>query len=196
MATAPSAARICLAACRRASHQLPPRAQYLARTTKQRMPQQQQLRALSSTIPRNARKRDEDAEDDITKEELQQKLAEIDKESMEAVSPEHRRAMDEFVQLDGYKSYSHYVQSVFEKPKTLQEDRALQDELSKDIMGERPNRNSFWYDEDDPESYTEEHEEFNEDDITSMAHGKLDEIREMRHYARLAVWEMPLLASK
>lgn len=29
-----------------------------------------------------------------------------------------------------------------------------------------------------------------------MAHGKLEEVREMRHYARLAVWEMPLLASE
>ncbi|KAL2759063.1 hypothetical protein ACRALDRAFT_1080632 [Sodiomyces alcalophilus JCM 7366] len=59
----------------------------------------------------------------------------------------------------------------------------------------RPNRRSFWYDEDDPDTITEgTGDEFDENDITSMAHGKLDEIREHRHYARVAVWEMPLLA--
>ncbi|ROT35642.1 37S ribosomal protein S24 [Sodiomyces alkalinus F11] len=57
------------------------------------------------------------------------------------------------------------------------------------------NRRSFWYDEDDPDTITEDvGDEFDENDITSMAHGKLDEIREYRHYARVAVWEMPLLA--
>jgi small subunit ribosomal protein S35 len=33
------------------------------------------------------------------------------------------------------------------------------------------------------------------DDITSLAHGELEQHREMRHYARLAAWEMPLLSS-
>jgi len=42
--------------------------------------------------------------------------------------------------------------------------------------------------EDDPE--------FEEDDITSLAHGQLEQHREFRHYARLAAWEMPLLTSE
>ena len=33
------------------------------------------------------------------------------------------------------------------------------------------------------------------DDITALAHGELEQHREMRHYARLAAWEMPLLSS-
>jgi len=33
------------------------------------------------------------------------------------------------------------------------------------------------------------------DDITTLGHGELEKHREMRHYARLAAWEMPLLAS-
>ena len=37
--------------------------------------------------------------------------------------------------------------------------------------------------------------EFEGDDITSLAHGELEQHREMREYARLAVWEMPLLHS-
>ena len=37
--------------------------------------------------------------------------------------------------------------------------------------------------------------EFEEDDISSLAHGQLDQHREYRHYARLMAWEMPLLTS-
>ena len=37
--------------------------------------------------------------------------------------------------------------------------------------------------------------EFEGDDITSLAHGELEQHREMREYARIAVWEMPLLYS-
>jgi small subunit ribosomal protein S35 len=70
------------------------------------------------------------------------------------------------------------------------------EDIQKDDKGEKPNKQSFWFDEEDPETNTEELEEFDEDDITSMAHGKLDEVREMRKYARLAVWELPLLSSK
>jgi len=34
------------------------------------------------------------------------------------------------------------------------------------------------------------------DEITSTGHHHLEQHREFRHYARLAAWEMPLLASK
>ena len=40
-----------------------------------------------------------------------------------------------------------------------------------------------------------EDEEFESDDITSLGHGELEQHREMRHYARIAAWEMPLLSS-
>ena len=40
-----------------------------------------------------------------------------------------------------------------------------------------------------------EDEEFEGDDITSLGHGELEQHREMRHYARIAAWEMPLLSS-
>ncbi|KXH68166.1 hypothetical protein CSAL01_02087 [Colletotrichum salicis] len=56
-------------------------------------------------------------------------------------------------------------------------------------------RNSFWYDEDDPTAPIDNTlEEFEEDDIMPQAHGKLDEIREYRHYHRIMAWEMPLLS--
>jgi small subunit ribosomal protein S35 len=38
--------------------------------------------------------------------------------------------------------------------------------------------------------------EFAGDDITSIAHAELDDHREMREYARLAAWELPLLTSE
>ena len=44
-----------------------------------------------------------------------------------------------------------------------------------------------WEDED---TLDDEH-----DDMPSLAHGELERHRELRHYARLATWEMPLLAS-
>jgi len=34
------------------------------------------------------------------------------------------------------------------------------------------------------------------DDMPTLAHGELEQHREMRHYARLAAWEMPLLSSR
>lgn len=40
-----------------------------------------------------------------------------------------------------------------------------------------------------------EDEEFEGDDITSLGHGELEQHREMREYARIAAWEMPLLRS-
>ena len=40
-----------------------------------------------------------------------------------------------------------------------------------------------------------EDEEWGEDDMTSLGHGELEKHREMREYARLAAWELPLLSS-
>lgn len=42
---------------------------------------------------------------------------------------------------------------------------------------------------------TGEDEEFQGDDINSLGHGELEQHREMRQYARIAAWEMPLLSS-
>lgn len=78
----------------------------------------------------------------------------------------------------------------------LRAEQAIDTEMKTITRREKPNRQSFWYDEDDPDTVTEDvGDEFDEDDITSMAHGKLDEVREYRHYARIAAWEMPLLSS-
>ncbi|KAE9377957.1 hypothetical protein N431DRAFT_479089 [Stipitochalara longipes BDJ] len=47
----------------------------------------------------------------------------------------------------------------------------------------------------DPEPWEEEGMlDDDQDDMPSLAHGELEQHREMRHYARLAAWEMPLLS--
>ncbi|KAH9900062.1 mitochondrial ribosomal protein [Xylariomycetidae sp. FL2044] len=60
-----------------------------------------------------------------------------------------------------------------------------------------PKSRTFWSEEEEEEELiTDENDEdmFDEDDIMSIAHGKLEEYREYREYARLAAWEMPLLS--
>ncbi|KAI9849808.1 MAG: 37S ribosomal protein S24, mitochondrial [Sclerophora amabilis] len=47
---------------------------------------------------------------------------------------------------------------------------------------------------EDDEVGTGSDDEFGEDDISSLAHGELEQHREIREYARIAAWEMPLLS--
>lgn len=48
--------------------------------------------------------------------------------------------------------------------------------------------------EDDPQDVGAD-EEFAGDDMTSIAHGQLEQHREIREYMRIAAWEMPMLSS-
>ncbi|KAK3305343.1 mitochondrial ribosomal subunit protein-domain-containing protein [Chaetomium strumarium] len=61
----------------------------------------------------------------------------------------------------------------------------------------QPKRDSFWNTEEaDSDLITSEigEDDFEEDDIMALGHAKLEEHREFREYARIAVWEMPLLS--
>ena len=62
----------------------------------------------------------------------------------------------------------------------------------------RPKTRGFWAEDDDDEMAQVEDgdEEFNDDEITSMAHAEMELHREMREYARIAAWDMPMLSSK
>lgn len=62
----------------------------------------------------------------------------------------------------------------------------------------KPMRDAFWDDEEpDPDLITnDDNDEFEENDMSDIAHAKLEEHREQREYARIAIWEMPLLASE
>lgn len=62
----------------------------------------------------------------------------------------------------------------------------------------RPKIKGFWA-EDDPDELAQVEdgdEEINDDEITSMAHAEMELHREMREYARIAAWDMPMLSSK
>ncbi|KAJ9292875.1 hypothetical protein DTO271G3_8322 [Paecilomyces variotii] len=60
----------------------------------------------------------------------------------------------------------------------------------------REKQRGFWAEEEDDEFGIVEDgdEEFNDDEITSMAHAELELHREIREYARIAAWDMPLLS--
>jgi small subunit ribosomal protein S35 len=170
------------------------------------MPRTQPIAWRASTIgrafttsPRRfaERKGDQDGEDGDGEAYKALDLKLMNKAFLESVTPESLKHLDELAKNNGYTTVEEYLEATLrETPGWASEDRALDEDLFRDDSGDKPNKSSFWFDEDDPETNTEEHDEFDEDDITSMAHGKLDEMRDMRHYARLAIWEMPLLASK
>ncbi|PNY27475.1 37S ribosomal protein S24, mitochondrial [Tolypocladium capitatum] len=190
MASASNAARLCLLACRSV-----PRAQRLPRAQLARQCAIAQ-QAFSTSPARWADGKPGKKGDDAEAEAYQKlDLKTMNKSFSETATPEGLRQLDELAKTNGYNTIDDFLESTLrETPGWASEDRAVEEELFKDDVGDKPNKSSFWFDEDDPETNTEEHDEFDEDDITSMAHGKLEEIREMRHYARLAVWEMPLLS--
>ncbi|KAJ5125438.1 hypothetical protein N7526_007615 [Penicillium atrosanguineum] len=62
-----------------------------------------------------------------------------------------------------------------------------------DIRGKQ---RGFWA-EDDPDEFAQVEdgdEEINDDEITAMAHAELELHREVREYARIAAWDMPMLS--
>ncbi|PYI12271.1 37S ribosomal protein Rsm24 [Aspergillus sclerotiicarbonarius CBS 121057] len=51
--------------------------------------------------------------------------------------------------------------------------------------------------EDEPDEFSlveDEDEDFNDDEMTSMAYAQLEEHRDIREYTRIAAWDMPLLS--
>jgi len=70
-----------------------------------------------------------------------------------------------------------------------QEERDLADEKGKNPYIPDPPEGQ---EDDDPhDPYIPD---WNNDDVSSIAHGEIEQHREFRHYARLAMWEMPKLA--
>ncbi|KAH7149513.1 mitochondrial ribosomal subunit protein-domain-containing protein [Dactylonectria estremocensis] len=187
MASASAAARLCVLACRGAYRlQRIPQAQHITR---------QSLNPHRSFTTSTIRWAREGEEEDDAEDYAPIVLRKLTKSFNEAITPEGMKQLDELAKENGYNTIDDYLQDTIDRtPGWGSEDRGVLDDLMKTDKGEKPNKQSFWYDDEDPETNTEELDEFDEDDITSMAHGKLDQIREMRNYARLAVWEMPLLS--
>jgi small subunit ribosomal protein S35 len=62
----------------------------------------------------------------------------------------------------------------------------------------RPKIRGFWAEDDgdDMAQVEDGDEDIQDDEITSMAHAEMELHREMREYARIAAWDMPMLSSK
>ena len=56
----------------------------------------------------------------------------------------------------------------------------------------------YWADEEDDEDaqFEDDDDVFNDDDIATPAHADLELQREIREYARISAWDLPLLSSK
>ncbi|KAF2003675.1 hypothetical protein P154DRAFT_617577 [Amniculicola lignicola CBS 123094] len=59
-----------------------------------------------------------------------------------------------------------------------------------EIVEDKSFKSGFWA---EGEESLGSDEDYYADDLTSLGHGELEQHRELRHYARLAAWELPLL---
>ena len=83
--------------------------------------------------------------------------------------------------------------------------RELEDQISAELEHlemqfppapvERPRRDQGFFSMGEKEDIGPDEDDFQGDDISSKGHAELERTREIREYARLAGWEMPLLAS-
>jgi small subunit ribosomal protein S35 len=83
--------------------------------------------------------------------------------------------------------------------------RELEDQISAELEHlelqfppgpvERAPRNQGFFSMGEKEDIGPDEDDFQGDDISSLGHAELEQTREIREYARLAGWEMPLLAS-
>ncbi|KAL5343765.1 mitochondrial ribosomal subunit protein-domain-containing protein [Aspergillus crustosus] len=111
----------------------------------------------------------------------------MSEDEREAFDAENRRVVAEFndpqTRANMFAQIDKHVSKIDrEYPMTFTEGRSK-------IQG-------FWAsDEDDEFGVVEDQDDdFHDDDITSMAHAELELHREIREYARIAAWDMPLLS--
>ena len=124
-------------------------------------------------------------------------LSEEERAMYEKLSPEERAIFDE---------ENHQLVKQFNDPTQRASILAEVERSAAQIERETPVRyedagrtpRGFWsMSEDDEFAKVEDgDDDFNDDEITSMAHAEVDLHREMREYARIAAWDMPLLSSK
>ena len=165
-----------------------------------------QIRHLSSSAPRNA-----DEPSDNGNESVPGEAANV-AEAAEAAEPEAKRGpknkRSEWTPEDqkilesiqsGQKKYVSLSAASPAKQKQLKQILERMDTeldirsptVSKDTLTD------FWSNGVRAEDLqlNEKEDIYEDNDMTTIAHAKLDDIRERRHYMRLIAWEMPLLAS-
>ena len=124
-------------------------------------------------------------------------LSDLDSEEVavyESLSPEDREQWREEAQQMHDHMTSPAVESELQGEVSRAVHETAEEVPSERIVVERIKQGLFSMGEDEEQDSGED-EEFEADDITSLGHGELEQHREMRHYARIAAWEMPLLSS-
>ena len=157
------------------------------------------------TFRRNVRENDleDDAEDES--EDRQKKTPQKFVFDVASLSPEERNTYDHLspeeklqYEEEGRKFHEHMNSPATVSSLTAAASTAAY-EVSQEIYPEdfrlpriKP---GYMAEGEEDEQGTGEDDDFQGDDITATAHGELEQHREMREYARIAAWEMPLLSS-
>ncbi|OLN82220.1 37S ribosomal protein S24, mitochondrial [Colletotrichum chlorophyti] len=190
MAAAGQALRLCVRGCRRI--QTTPR--IAPRTFALQQQQQNQRRTFAVSTARRAPEDEQSAE----AEEATSSSFETVGEVIKKLRPEEVKALEGVRKLDPSAqdmSLEQFLEREMSQDEANHEPLVTNAQWRQISAHPRSVKSSFWFDEEDPHTPTEGvADEFDEDDITPMAHGKLDEIREHRHYHRIMAWEMPLLS--
>ena len=114
----------------------------------------------------------------------------------ESLESQSYQILDRAAKNNGYATYAQYLEGSLGSGAVgfPRDDRQFDMEIMP-LLEPKPEKRSIWHDEEDEEMDTEDIEDPEEDDMTELGHAKLEEIKEMRHYNRLAIWELPLLSS-
>ena len=149
--------------------------------------------------------KNEDDEEDEDKDRSRQSAPEVYSFNVDSLDPAARAQYDVLSpeeKLD-YQKVHKGLYDYMTSPKIRAELNTEVSQASHEIEREFPEpeirlpslkRGFIALGEDHPQDVGED-EEFQGDDITSLAHGELEQHREMREYARIAAWEMPMLSS-
>ncbi|KAJ5898919.1 hypothetical protein N7495_003663 [Penicillium taxi] len=124
---------------------------------------------------------------DILSKEARSMYDMLSPEERTAFNAENNRIVAEFNDIEKRKA------AFAELEKSVNQIDKAEDLRFEDI---RVKSRGFWAeDEDDELAQVEDgDEEINDDEITSMAYAEMELHREMREYARIAAWDMPMLS--
>lgn len=102
---------------------------------------------------------------------------------------ENRRLVAEFNDVDKRRAKFAQLDETFRK---LERDEPFR------LEAPLTKAKGFWAEDDEDEFAQVEDgdEDVEDDEISSMAHAEMELHREMRQYARIAAWDMPMLSSK
>jgi small subunit ribosomal protein S35 len=124
-------------------------------------------------------------------------LSKEERSMYDMLSPEEREAFDAEQRriIEEFKDPQVRAAAFAEIEKSV---RDLEKEVGLRFEDVPDKSRGFWAEEEDDEFGLVEDadDDFHDDEITSMAHAEVELHREIREYARIAAWDMPLLSSK